>query len=752
MTRFDDLGPNSGLVEELYQRYLENPASVDEHWRAYFSGATPPTGDGAAPAPAAPPAEAAPAATPAPAAPTPAPARPGPIVLDGDEPEPLRGAAARIVENMEASLGVPTATSVRAVPAKLLEVNRQILNNQLARTGAGKVSFTHLIGFAVLRALARLPRHELGLRHRRRQARRRAPRAREPRARGRRAAARRHAHAARAEHQGRRHPRLRRVLRRVRGADRARSAAARSRPTTSPAPRVTITNPGTIGTVHSVPRLMPGQGVIVGVGAIGYPAEYEGADPPTLAELGVSKVDHAHEHLRPPHHPGRRERRVPAAHPRAAARAATSFYDDIFASLGVPYEPARWHDGPQRVRRPGHPAREGRAGPPAHQHVPRARAPHREPRPARASRAADAPRARHHAPRPHDLGPRPRVPDRRPRCRPAATQGADAPRHPRRAARRVRAHHRRRVHAHPGARPEGVDPGAGRRRARAASPSARSAASSSGSTRPRRSSASCTRSTSGRSASASKARRRSIPMLDALCTSAADAGHERRRDRHGAPRPAQRARQRRRQVVRADLPRVRGRARPASTQGSGDVKYHLGATGKHESPSGNDVQLTLAANPSHLEAVDPVVEGMARANGDAVADARPTRGAAGADPRRRRVRRPGRRRRDAQPLGAARLRRRRHRAHRRQQPARVHHRARARPLDRVRHRHRQDGAGADLPRERRRPRGRGAGRSGSRSSSASSSRRTSSSTWSATGATATTRPTSPRSRSRGCTS
>ena len=78
-------------------------------------------------------------------------------MLDGDEPEPLRGAAARTVENMEASLGVPTATSVRAMPAKLLEVNRQILNNQLARTGAGKVSFTHLIAFAVLRALADFP-------------------------------------------------------------------------------------------------------------------------------------------------------------------------------------------------------------------------------------------------------------------------------------------------------------------------------------------------------------------------------------------------------------------------------------------------------------------------------------------------------------------------------------------------------------------------------------------------------------------
>ena len=67
---------------------------------------------------------------------------------------------------MEASLGVPTATSVRAVPAKLLEVNRQILNNQLARTGAGKVSFTHLIAYAVRARARRLPEPQLDLRHR----------------------------------------------------------------------------------------------------------------------------------------------------------------------------------------------------------------------------------------------------------------------------------------------------------------------------------------------------------------------------------------------------------------------------------------------------------------------------------------------------------------------------------------------------------------------------------------------------------
>ena len=132
--------------------------------------------------------------------------------------------------------------------------------------------------------------------------------------------------------------------------------------------------------------------------------------------------------------------------------------------------------------------------------------------------------------------------------------------------------------------------------------------------------------------------------------------HRRGRDRHGAPRPPQRARQRRRQVVRADLPRVRGRARPDA---------HAGLRRREVPPrrrpastrrrAGTTVRLTLAANPSHLEAVDPVVEGMARAQaatacGDAEHDAR----AAGARPRRRRVRRPGRRRRDAQPLGARR--------------------------------------------------------------------------------------------------
>ena len=58
---------------------------------------------------------------------------------------------------MDASLQVPTATSVRAVPAKLLADNRIVINNHLARGRGGKVSFTHLIGYALVRALAAHP-------------------------------------------------------------------------------------------------------------------------------------------------------------------------------------------------------------------------------------------------------------------------------------------------------------------------------------------------------------------------------------------------------------------------------------------------------------------------------------------------------------------------------------------------------------------------------------------------------------------
>ena len=283
-----------------------------------------------------------------------------------------------------------------------------------------------------------------------------------------------------------------------------------------------ITNPGTIGTMHSVPRLMPGQGVIVGVGAIIFPPEYESADPQTLAELGVGKVvtltsTYDHRIIQG----AESGEMLAAVHDLLVG--SDGFYDDIFASLGVPYEPARWSQDHRPV--PG--SLEGLEkvdrGAATREHVPRARSPDREPRSARAEEAAHAPRARPDPLGPHDLGPRARVPHGRARGR----VDDEAPRHPRRAARRVRAHDRRRVHAHPGARSEGLDPGTRRRRAHRESTTTTRSRSSAGSTRPRPSSVSCTRSSSARSASASKARRRSSRLLAFLLDAAADDGHAR---------------------------------------------------------------------------------------------------------------------------------------------------------------------------------------------------------------------------------
>src|SRR5580693_596215 len=126
-----NFGANEWLVEELYQRYLADPGSVDRAWWSFFADYQPALANGTGPQPvisvAAPPpvAPVAPVAPP-PVAPAPAPA-PGPAAppaAAGAEVSRLRGAAARTVTNMTASLSVPTATSVRSVPAKLLVDNR----------------------------------------------------------------------------------------------------------------------------------------------------------------------------------------------------------------------------------------------------------------------------------------------------------------------------------------------------------------------------------------------------------------------------------------------------------------------------------------------------------------------------------------------------------------------------------------------------------------------------------------------------
>jgi len=363
-------GPNAWLVEDMYDRYRADPSSVSDSWREFFADYRP-AGGPLAPATTstltaplvttstvAPPAPVpstvrVPAQGSAPGAPTASPS-PAPATATapttppaGSEPEetavPLRGAAGRIVSNMEASLGVPTATSVRAVPAKLLEVNRTIINNQLFRTTGGKVSFTHLIGYAVVKGLMAIPAMNAAfvadadgkgtpgvVRHR-------------------------HVGLGLAVDVEKSDGSRTLLVPCIKGADTldfrgfvsSYEDLVRKIHTNKIAPddfagtTVSLTNPGTLGTVQSVPRLMPGQGLIVGVGALGFPAGFESADPRTLAELGIGKavtVTSTYDH-----------RIIQGAesglflgYVSECLMGGHGFYDEVFESLEVPYEPVRW--------------------------------------------------------------------------------------------------------------------------------------------------------------------------------------------------------------------------------------------------------------------------------------------------------------------------------------------------------------------------------------------------------------------------
>ena len=192
-----------------------------------------------------------------------------------------------------------------------------------------------------------------------------------------------------------------------------------------------------------------------------------------------------------------------------------------------------------------------------------------------------------------------------------------------------------------------------------------------------------------------------------------------------------------------------GNIDPDTIQGSGDVKYHKGATRQVHRPVRQDHRRRPGVQPL------PPRGGRPGGRGHGPGQAGPARRRPASiavlpapGPRRRRLRRPGRGGRDAQPVGPRRLPHRRHRPPRHQQPARLHHHPGVGPLLGLRHRRGQDGPGADLPRQRRRPRGVRPGRPGWPSPSARRSTRTSSSTWSATAATATTRATTRASPSR----
>ena len=315
-----DLSVNSWLEDELYRQYLQDRSAVDPSWKHVFEESSPSLAPTRAAVPAA--------------------AQAPPEPPAGGELQPLRGVAGKIAENMTASLAIPLATSQRTIAVKVMDENRRIINQHRSVVRKSKVSYTHLIGWAIVKALEEVP-------------------------------ALNHAYAE-ANGQGYRvaHPRVNLgIAVDVAGKDGSRSLmvpniknagalnfqeylaafddlVARARtaklmPADFEGTTLSLTNPGTVGTMASTPRLMPGQGAIVATGAIDYPAEYRGAAEETRATLGISKVmtlTCAYDH-----------RVIQGAESgaflgqvQALLDGKEGFYEEVFDHLRMPHQPVHW--------------------------------------------------------------------------------------------------------------------------------------------------------------------------------------------------------------------------------------------------------------------------------------------------------------------------------------------------------------------------------------------------------------------------
>ena len=331
----EEFGPNASYVETLLDRYLSSPELVDESWSSYFAelvGKLPTNGK----------AEENKAAKEAvsPTGPIGPPSPAKQVTTEASNAELLRGGAKKIVENMEQSLSVPTATSVRLVPVKLLDENRRVINEHLAAQNRGKVSYTHIVAWAILRAIDNFPRMNDGF-------------------------VETNDGPARIERPEinfgiaidieRKDGSRTLLVPNIKSANRKSFAEfhhayddviqrARSGKLEIPdfeGTTISLTNPGTIGTVGSVPRLMAGQSMIVATGAIEYPAEYQAMSPEALSQLGVSKVlqiSNTYDH-----------RIIQGAESGAMLARVhelllgkEEFYERIFGDLEIPVRPFHW--------------------------------------------------------------------------------------------------------------------------------------------------------------------------------------------------------------------------------------------------------------------------------------------------------------------------------------------------------------------------------------------------------------------------
>ena len=369
----DDFGSNEWLVEELYEQYRKDKNSVDKAWWPVFEKYEAQSSDSASAAQKAAPQKKAPAASSQSTQKKSSTSSKGvtPSSTEAETPKAesktaaskksaagnaqktasapqdaedkvtkLRGPAKAVAVNMDDSINVPTATSYRQLPAKAMIDNRIVINSHLKRTRGGKVSFTHIIGFAVIRALKAMPTQNVYYDEQDGK-----PAMVQPA----------HVNFGLAIDVPRPDGTRMLLVPNVKAADTLtfrefmaayddlveRGRGGKLGAEDFAGTTVSLTNPGGIGTMMSVPRLMRGQGAIVGVGAMNYPAEFQGASQETINRLAVSKVvtlsstyDHrviqgagsgeflklVHEYL----------------------LGGDGFYDEIFESLQLPYEPVRW--------------------------------------------------------------------------------------------------------------------------------------------------------------------------------------------------------------------------------------------------------------------------------------------------------------------------------------------------------------------------------------------------------------------------
>ncbi|OGU60314.1 MAG: hypothetical protein A2X64_03730 [Ignavibacteria bacterium GWF2_33_9] len=254
--------------------------------------------------------------------------------------DPLPSVLGKVASNMEESLEVPTATSYREIPIKVLDENRRIINNHLTKNYRKKVSFTHLIAWAIVKSLIRFP----------------------------------NMNSAYAFLNGKPHRLIRKAVNFGIAIDITRRDGTRMLmvPNIKNADKisfsefldyydelviktrnskldvndlmdstVSLTNPGMIGTSYSAPRLMKGQGLIVGIGSIDFPSEFRAVRASLLSEIAVSKVvtiSSTYDH-----------RIIQGAESAEFLQYIDKlllgderFYEQIFYSLDVPFEPFKW--------------------------------------------------------------------------------------------------------------------------------------------------------------------------------------------------------------------------------------------------------------------------------------------------------------------------------------------------------------------------------------------------------------------------